>query len=331
MKISRRYLITLIGVAAAAWPLVARAQQAEPVRRIGVLVYYAEGDAEGQARIAALRQSIRELGWIEGSNVQFDERWSAGDMDRIRAHAAEIVNLKPDVIVATSSRETRELQQQTRTIPIVFIGTSDPAGQGLVASLAHPGGNTTGLSLNEFSMIGKMLEALKELSPGIKRVGLIVSPDHPAAAFISRSFESAAPLLSIQPIIFRVRDFSEIERAVEFVIREPNGALLFPSDVTIKVHRDSIVALAARRRVPAIYSDRGYVSSGGLMSYGTDLIALSRRAASYVDRILRGANPADLPVEQPTKFELVINLKTAKALGLEVPLHVQQLADEVIE
>jgi len=327
----RRDFIEVIGVTAAAWPLAARAQQAERARRIGVLCYYVKGDAEGQARIAAFRQSLRESGWIEGRNVHFDERWSDGEINRIRANAAEIVELKPDVIVATSSRETRQLQQQTQTIPIVFLGTSDPVGQGLIASLAQPGVNATGLALNEFSMIGKMLEILKEITPGVSRVGLIGSPDHPAAALIARSFETSAPSLSIKPMIFSVRTLSEIERAVEAVIRGSNGALLFPSDVTIKVYRDAIIALAAQHRVPAIYSDRGYVSGGGLVSYGTDLIDISRRGASYVDRILRGANPADLPVEQPTKYELAINLKTAKALGLTVPLIMQMTADEVIE
>jgi len=328
--VKRRSFITLIG-GAAVWPLAARAQQAEQVRRIGVLCYYAKDDAEGLARIGALRQSLGNLGWIEGRNVQWEERWSAGDIDRIRTNAAEIVALKPDVLVATSSRETRELRQQTRTIPIVFLGTSDPAGQGLVASLAHPGGNTTGLSLNEFSMIGKMVELLKEISADVKRAGLIVSSDHPAAALISRSFESAALPLSLKSTIFRVRSLGEIERAVEDVAREPNGALLFPSDATIKVYRDAIIVLATRHRVPAIYSDRGYVSGGGLMSYGTDLVALSRRGAFYVDHILRGANPADLPVEQPTKFELAINLKTAKTLGLTIPQTLLVAADEVID
>jgi ABC-type uncharacterized transport system substrate-binding protein len=330
--IKRRDLLALLGsMAATLWPLAAAGQPSDKMWRIGMLIYYKKSDPEGQTRVAAFREAIQKLGWIPGRNIQIEERWSAGDIQRIAANAAEIVKLAPDVIVATSSRETKRLHQETRTIPIVFVGLSDPVGQGLVTSLARPGGNMTGFSLTEFSVTGKMLEALKELAPASKRVGLIVSVDHPAGPFYARAFKRMAPSLAVEPIVFQVRTLGEIQRAIESVAREPNGALLFPSDVTTKVHRDPIIALAARHRLPAIYSDREYVRRGGLLCYGADLVDMSRQAASYVDRILRGAKPADLPVQQPSRYAMAINLKTAQALGLAVPQSFFARVDEVIE
>jgi putative ABC transport system substrate-binding protein len=329
--IRRREFITLLGGAAAAWPLAARAQQPEQVRKLGMLMPYHEHDADIRARVAVFRQELRKLGWTEGSNLRIDERWSADDMGRIRDYAAELVNLNPDVILVTGRRAVPLVQQQTRSIPVVFVGISDPVASGLVASLARPGGNLTGFSQIEFSLIEKLVEGLRELAPGIARLALISNPDNPATIFYARSFEAAATSLAIRPVIFPVHEPAEIERAIETFAREANGGVVFPPDLTILIHRKLVVSLAAKYRLPAVYTNRAYVADGGLMSYGVEVLDLYRRAASYVDRILRGEKPSELPVQQPTKYELVINLKTAKALGLDVPPMLLARADEVIE
>jgi putative ABC transport system substrate-binding protein len=328
----RREFITLIGGgAAAAWPLAARAQQAERMRRVGILMQYHEGDVEIRARVEVFRQELRKLGWTEGSNLRIDERWSADNMGRIRDHAAELVNLNPDVILVAGRRAVPIVQQQTRSIAVVFVGISDPVASGLVASLARPGGNLTGLSQIEFSLIEKLVEGLRELAPGITRVALISNPDNPATVLYSRSFEAAALSLAMRPVIFPVHEPGEIERAIEMFARELNGGVVFPPDLTILIHRKLVVSLAAKYRLPAVYTNRAYVADGGLMSYGVEVLDLYRRAASYVDRILRGEKPSELPVQQPTKYELLINLKAAKALGLTVPPTLLARADEVIE
>jgi putative ABC transport system substrate-binding protein len=330
-RMQRREFITLLGGTVAAWPLAAGAQQRERVRKIGVLMPYAESDTEMQFRVWTLRQELRKLGWSEGANLKVEERWSADDMDRVRAHIAELINLMPDVIVAQGGRVIPILQQQTHTIPIVFIAIADPLDRGLVPSLAKPGGNTTDFSFIEFSVIGKMLELLKQAAPRISRAALVFNPENPSRDFYRRSFEAAAVSLAVRPLILPVRNPSDIEQAIEMFAHEPNGGLLFAPDTTITVHRDLVAALTARRRVPTIYSGRPNVAAGGLMFYAPDIVDQFRRAAGYVDRILRGEKPGDLPVQQPTKFEFVINLKTAKALGLEIPPTLLAIADEVIE
>jgi putative tryptophan/tyrosine transport system substrate-binding protein len=327
----RREFITLLGGGAAAWPLAARAQQPERVRRIGVLMAFAESDAEMQARVAVFRQGLRKLGWSEGRNLRIDERWTADDMDRVRAHASELISLKPDAIVVGGRRTLSALQEQTRSVPVVFAGISDPVEQGIVTNLAHPGGNFTGFSNFELSVFGKMLETLKQMAPNITRAALIFSPDNATAVRLSQAFEALAAPLTIQTTVVPVHRPEEIERAVDLFAREPNGGLLFPPDVTLTIHRELVIAAVARHRLPAIYSDVVMVKIGGLMYYGPDPLDFYRRAASYVDRILRGEKPGDLPVQQPIKYELVLNLKTAKALGLDVPPTLLARADEVIE
>jgi putative ABC transport system substrate-binding protein len=324
----RREFITLLG-GAAAWPLAARAQQ--QLRRVGILMPYQEGDVEIRARVEAFRQGLRKLGWTEGSNLRIDERWSADNMGRIRDYAAELVNLNPDVIVVSGRRAVPIVQQQTRSIPVVFVGISDPVASGLVSSLARPGGNLTGFSQIEFSLIEKLVEGLREIAPGITRVALISNPDNPATVLYSRSFEAAAMSLAMRPVIFPVHEPGEIERAIEMFAREPNGGVVFPPDLTILIHRKLVVSLAAKYRLPAVYTNRAYVADGGLMSYGVEVLDLYRGAASYVDRILRGEKPSELPVQQPTKYELLINLKAAMTLGLTVPPTLLARADEVIE
>jgi putative tryptophan/tyrosine transport system substrate-binding protein len=325
----RREFITLLGGAAVGWPLAGRAQQADRVRRIGVLMPFSEADVEGQAGTNAFRQELLRLGWRDGDNVRIDSRWSS-DIDRIRANAIDLVKSQPDVILVRAPRGLTALRQETRTIPIVFVAVSDPVGAGFVTSLARPGGNITGFSLIEFTLIGKLLELLKEIAPNVTRVALIHT-GNPSTNLYVRAFEAAATSFAVQAITSFVRSPDEMERAIEAFAREPNGGLLIPPDVFIAVHRDVFVALAARYRLPAIYSDRSLITAGGLIYYGVERTDLFRRAASYVDRILKGENPGELPVQQPTKFELIINLKTAKALGLTVPPGVLSIADEVIE
>jgi len=329
--IGRREFIAGLGGVAISLPLATRAQHAERIRRVGVLMPYPANDLEGQARIAAFRQELGKLGWTDTS-IRFDERWAGSDdVNQIRAYATELVDSKPDVILVNSPRALAPLQQATRSIPIVFVGVSDPVAAGFVESLARPGSNITGFTLIEFSVIGKLLEALKQIAPDISRIALISNPINPSTGLYLRSFDSVSSLFAVQPFVFPVHNADEIQRSIEAFASEQNGGLLFPPDITILAHRDLVTALAARHRLPAIYSDRALVVSGGLIYYGAERIDQFRRAASYIDRILRGEKPADLPVQQPIKFELVINLKTAKALGLTVPATLLATADEVIE
>jgi ABC-type uncharacterized transport system substrate-binding protein len=326
---TRRQLITLLG-GAAAWPLTARAQQAERMRRIGVLVVYPEDDPEIRERLAAFHQTLERLGWSEGRNVRIDSRFAPAGA-QAQAFAKELVALQPDVIFGNSTPVAAALQQETRAIPIVFAGVSDPIGSGFITSLARPGGNLTGLLLYEESIAGKWLAMLKEIAPPLAPAALIMgNPKTPHDNFL-RAAEAVAPSLAIDVLPSPVGNAADIESAIDAFAREPSGGLVvLPSPLTV-VHRDLIIALAARHHLPAVYPFRPFVTAGGLMSYGTDLVDLFRRAASYVDRILRGANPVDLPVQTPTKYETTINLKTAKALGLTVPPGLLVAADKVIE
>jgi putative ABC transport system substrate-binding protein len=328
----RREFITLLGGAAAAWPLAARAQQGERMRRIGVLMAVAESDPDVHLGVDAFQQVLNQHGWSQGRNLRIDYRWGAGDASRIEALAKELVDLQPDVLIGHSTPSAAGLLRKTRTIPIVFLTVTDPLGQGLVASLAHPGGNITGFSVFEFSLGTKWLEALKQIAPSIRRVTVIFNPETaPYYALYLQSIAAAAPSLALEPIIAQVRSGVEIESVIRTFGGEPNGGLLVLPDSHNIVHRKLIIELAAHYRLPAIYYFRYFAVDGGLISYGPDELDLFRRTADYADRILKGANPGDLPVQQPTKFELIINLKTAKALGLDVSLSLQQRADEVIE
>jgi ABC-type uncharacterized transport system substrate-binding protein len=327
----RRDFITLLGsAAAAAWPLATWAQD-NRMRRIGVLMNLASDDAEGQARLAAFHQGLQQLGWTVGRNVQIDYRWGAGDADRIRKFAAELVALAPDVILSTGSPSAAALQQATRTVPIVFVTVVDPVSSGFVDSLARPGGNITGFSLYEYSISGKWLELLKEIAPGITRAAVIRDPALTAGGGQLGVIQAVAPSVGAEVIPVNVRDAGEIERAITAFARSPNGGLIVTGSTLAAIHRDLIVTLAARHKLPAVYFQRYFVVAGGLISYGSGLVDQYRDAAGYVDRILKGEKPADLPVQAPTKYELVINLKTAKTLGLEVPHTLLARADEVIE
>jgi putative ABC transport system substrate-binding protein len=328
---TRRDFVALLGGAALASPVAARAQQPERVRRVGVLLATAENDPETQARTKAFRQGLAALGWTEGRDILIDYRYAAGDATRIKAYAAEMVSAGPDLILATNTPVLAALRQGN-PLPIVFVQVIDPIGQGFVASLARPGGNITGFTNFEPAMASKWLEMLKEIAPGVARVALMFNPDTaPFAGMFWQPVEHAAPSFDVKPIQAPVRDVGEIERAIEALARDGNGGLIVLSDTSTTNHRDLIIALAARHRLPTVYPFRFFAANGGLMSYGSDTADVYRRAASYVDRILKGEKPGDLPVQAPVKFELVINLKTAKALGLDVPLHLQQRADEVIE
>ena len=329
----RRQFVTLLGGAAAAWPLAVRAQQGERMRRIGALIGGAETDPESRARVAALREGLEQRGWSEGRNLRIDYRWASADSDRIRAFAAELVATAPEAIFAHTTPATTRLLEATRNIPIVFASVSDPIGDGIVASFARPGGNVTGFTNVEASIGGKWLEILKELSPAVARVGFLFNPatSPGGGSYFLRPFEAAAPLFKVQPISTPVEDVVDIERAVAPLAVGANGGLIVNSDVFTTRHRAAIIAAAARHRVPAIYPFAYFAADGGLAAYGTDVRDLWRRAASYIDRILRGEKPADLPVQAPTKFELVINLKTAKALSLNIPAMLLARADEVIE
>jgi putative ABC transport system substrate-binding protein len=329
--VKRRAFITLLGGAAAAWPLAARAQPADRTRRVGILMPFPESDRDMKARVLAFRHELRQLGWSEGSNLQISERWPTDDMSRVHADAAELLGLKPEAILVAGRRAVAALQQQTNSVPVVFAGIGDPVETGLVASFARPGGNITGFTLWEYSVVGKMLELLKQIAPGLVRAALIFNPDNPATVTIARSFETHAAPLAIRPTLAPVHTPAEIERAVAMFAQEPNGALFFAPDVTVSIHRELITSLVARYRLPAIYGDPLLVASGGLMFYGADRIDLFRRAGSYVNRILRGEKPGDLPVQQPIKYQLIINLKVARQLGLDVPTSLLALADEVIE
>jgi putative tryptophan/tyrosine transport system substrate-binding protein len=327
----RRGFITLLGGAAATWPLMARAQQSERVRRVGVLMNLAADDLQGQARVAAFLQGLQMLGWTDGRNIRIDYRWGGGDADRIRGYAAELVALEPDVIFTFGGATTGPVQQVTRTVPIVFAGIIDPVGSGLVASLARPGGNVTGFIGLEYGMSAKWLELLKEIAPRVTRVAVVRDSAQASGIGQLGSIQAVAPSFGVELRPVALSDAGEIERAISAFAREPNGGLIVVANTLAVVHREMVVTLAAKHRLPAVYSGRDFVASGGLISYGPDRIDPSRRAASYVDRILKGEKPADLPVQAPTKYELVVNLKTAKTLGLEVPPTVLARADEVIE
>jgi putative tryptophan/tyrosine transport system substrate-binding protein len=326
----RRKFITLLG-GAAAWPLVAGAQQTDRVRRVGALGALAADDPEGQARLAAFREGLQQFGWIDGRNVRIDSRWGAGDADDIRKNAKELVALAPDVILATGSAAMGPLQQLTRTVPVVFVLVPDPVGAGYIDSLAHPGGNATGFTIFEFAIGAKWLELLEEIVLGLKRAAVLRDPAISSGLGLFGAIQSAAPSLGLEVSAVNVRDAGEIERAVSSFARSPNGGLIVTPSALAGVHRKLIIALAAQHKLPAIYYERYYVKDGGLISYGADFHDQFRSAASYVDRILKGEKPADLPVQAPTKYQLVINLKTAKALGLTVPPSLLARADEVIE
>jgi len=328
----RRELMTVLG-GAAAWPITARAQTADRTRRIGVLMNRLAGDPDAQTSASAFMEEIEKFGWMDGRNARIDYRWAAADAKALQAAAVELVKLKPDAIVASATDGLAALREATDTIPIVFVSVSDPVGQGFVSNLARPGGHITGFTAFEFSIGGKWMQTLKEIAPSIARVSIIFNPvTAPYYPSFVESIEAAAGLLAVETIAVSVRDPGEIEGAVVRALGpKPNGGLIVPSDAFTSVHRDKVIALAARLRLPAIYAFRFFPTNGGLISYGVDRVDLYRRAARYVDRILRGAYPGDLPVQQPTKFELVINLRTAKALGLTVPESILARADEVIE
>ncbi|MGB8119511.1 MAG: ABC transporter substrate-binding protein [Pseudolabrys sp.] len=326
----RREFFMFLGYATAICPLAARAQQPQRVRRVGVLVGLAENDPEMKERIAGLRQGLEKLGWVEGSNLRIDYRFApAGAQARLLAR--ELIALQPDVILTQSTPATAAMQQETRTIPIVFASVADPIGSGFVASLSRPGGNLTGLLQYEEGITGKWLAMLKEIAPNLTRAALVANPRTAAFDYFLQSAKAVAPSLAIDLVPTPVDNAADIERAIKTFAREPNGGLVLPPDTSTVVHRNLIIALAAQHRLPAVYAIRVFVVAGGLMYYGTDFVDLSRQGASFVDRILRGAKPADLPVQTPTKFETVVNRKTAKALGLTVPPGLLIAADEVIE
>jgi putative tryptophan/tyrosine transport system substrate-binding protein len=326
----RREFIKLLG-GAAAWPLAARAQQSERVRRIGVLMGLAD-DLEGRARVLTLKQALQELGWIEGRNIQIEARFAGTDVNRIRAYVAELVALAPDVIVVMSTPGVQELRKATHSIPIVMAAINDPLAQGFVASLARPGGNVTGFMLGDFQMVGKWLELLKEAAPSVARAALMFNPDTSPYYYVYlRSFEAAPRPIAVEVSAAPVHDTAEVEELIAKLGRDPGNGLIVPPDIFTIVHHQLIIRLADQHRLPAVYMYRTFVSEGALMSYGADPYDLYRRSASYVHRILNGTKPADLPVQQPTKFELAINLKTAKALGLDIPPTLLFRADEVIE
>ena len=327
----RRDFIKVIAGSAAAWPLAAHAQQPERMRRIGVLMGPAADDPEAQARIAALMQGLRQLGWAVGRNVWVDIRWAAGNAEDSRRYAAELVALASDVIVANGSMSMVPLLQATRSVPIVFVVVPDPVGAGNVDSLARPGGNATGFMSFEYGMGAKWLELLKQVQPSVKRVAVIRDPAITAGAGQFGAVQSVGPSVGVEVSPISARDAPEIERAIAAFAHSSNGGLVVTQSALTTVHRDLIVTLAARYKLPAVYYERHFVTTGGLISYGPDFIDQHRQAATYVDRILKGEKPADLPVQAPTKFELVINLKTAKALGLTVPPALLTRADEVIE
>jgi len=328
--VKRRQFITLLGGAAAAWPLAAHAQQPDRVRRIGVLMTLAADDPEGQARVAAFRQGLQQLGWTGGHEVQIEIRWATSNIEA-RKHAAELVALAPDLILATGSPTVAALQQATRSVPIVFVNVADPVGAGFVDGLARPGGNITGFALYEYSMSGKFLELLKEIAPRVTRVAVLRDPAIAAGSGQLGVIQALAPSFGVELTPIGVREPGEIERGISAIAHGPNGGVIVTGSPLAVIHRELIIALAARHRLPAVYFYRFFVREGGLISYGPDSIDPYRRAAGYVDRILKGEKPANLPVQAPTKFELAINLKTAKALGLKIPDRLLALADEVIE
>src|SRR5262245_54360973 len=329
--IGRRKFLATLGGAAAAWPLVARAQQRERMRRIGLLMPYVANDPQAQMRNAAFLQGLQQLGWTVGQNVQLDYRWSGGNMDDTRRYAAELAALAPDVIFAPRSAAGGPLQQATRTVPIVVVRIVDPVGSGFVNSLARPGGNATGFTSYDYGIGAKWLELLKEIAPNVTRAAVIRDPAITAGIGQWGAIQSVSPSFAIEVSSVNMDDPGEIERAVAAFAHSPNGGLIVTGSALAILHRDLIIPLAARHKLPAVYYQRYFVAAGGLLSYGIDDVYQFRRAASYVDRILNGEKPADLPVQAPTKYELVVNLRTAKALGLEVPATLLARADEVIE
>jgi len=327
--VKRREFITLLG-SAAAWPLAARSQTTDRMRRIALMMPYAESDSESQVRIAALHDSLEKLGWTN-RNLHVDYRWDVGNPEHARAVAKELVASAPDLIMPSTTQMLAAVQAETRTIPIVFVNVSDPVGTGLVTSIARPGGNITGFTNFEYATGGKWLEILKEIAPSVARVAVIANPKNPNTALYLGTIEPAAPRFGLALSVAGVNDAAGIEQAIAAAAREPNGGLLIMPDPLTIVHRELIVAATTRHRLPAAYPYRYFVPLGGLFAYGIDSTDLYRGAGAYVDRILKGANPGELPIQQPTKFELAINLKTARALGLEVPVTLLALADEVIE
>ena len=327
----RREFITALG-GAAAWPLAASAQQGERVRRIGLLMNFPEADTEGNARLVAFLQRMRELGWSDGHNLKLEARWSGADIDQMRTFAREIVVGQPDLIVAVGTPATSAVMRETRTIPIVFTQVSDPVGGGLVTNLARPGGNVTGFTLFEFSIGSKWLQTIKEIAPNVTRVAVLFNPTTaPYAPLYLRSIGDGTSSFAVDFSTLPLQDAVELEPTIKTFAATPNSALLVLTDTFTTVNRDRIIALAAEYRLPALYPYRFFAQSGGLVSYGVDTLEQYPRAAAYADRVLKGEKPGDLPIQQPTKYELVINLKTAKTLGLTVPLTLQASADEVIE
>jgi putative ABC transport system substrate-binding protein len=327
----RREFLTLLSLATATWPLAARGQQRDRMRRIAIVMPFAKGDSEGEARIHAFKQVLAKLGWTDGSNIQFDERWPSDNMDLVRSHAASVVTSNPDVIVTFGGRVIPVFMQLTRSIPMVLPYASDPVGVGYAQSLAHPGGNVTGFTSFELSMLAKSLEILKQIAPAIVRVALIYNPDNPNSVHYRRISETASAPLAIEVIDLPIHTLADIDRAVTNLADRGNSGIFFLPDITTNALRDDVVGLVGRRRVPAIYSEPFFVKLGGLVFYGPDRMEGFRSAAGYVDRILRGEKPGDLPFQQPTKYELMLNRSAAKALGLELSPALLALADEVIE
>jgi putative ABC transport system substrate-binding protein len=318
--IRRRTFIAGLG-GAAAWPVVARAQQSDRVRRVGVLMAYFESDPEAHAYLSGFTQGLAELGWSDGRNLRVDVRWGAGDVDQMRMSARELLDLQPDVILAQGTPATAAFQRETRTIPIVFASVSDPVGEGFVASLPRPGGNATGFISQEATVAGKWLELLTEIAPDVKRVAAVFNPDAALGGgqYVLPAFEAAARSYKVAPIVAPIHSVAEIETVITSLGREPRGGLVVPPDTFVESHRTQIISLVARNNVSTVYPDAVWARDGGLLSYGPNRADIFRRSAAYVDRILRGAKPAELPVQLPTRFEMVVNLKTAKALGLTVP------------
>jgi putative ABC transport system substrate-binding protein len=328
----RRNFLSGLGGVAATWPLAARAQRGDQVRRVGAVIAFGEKDSLGQASAAAFKRGLERLGWVEGRNIQVDYRFASGDLALYKTHAAELVGMSPDAILAGASPAVAALQPLTRTIPIVFVLVVDPVGQGFVQSLPRPGGNITGFSVNDAPIMGKWLGFFKEIDPGLKRVTVIFNPDTaPFAKLFNRSIEAAAQSLGVTVTLAPVHDDEAIEVAIAAQAREPGGGVLILPESFSVTHRKTIIAAAARYRLPAVGMSDLFPRDGGLLSYWIDVVDTYAQGASYIDRILKGTKPADLPIEQPTKFSLILNLKTAKALGLDVPWQLQQLADEVIE
>jgi putative tryptophan/tyrosine transport system substrate-binding protein len=330
LPLQRRQFITLLG-GAAAWPVAARAQQPDRMRRVGVLMSTAADDAQGQAQVKAFQQGLEKLGWIEGRNLRLELRWGNGNTEQYRSYAAELIGLPCEVIATQSNQVTTIVSRLTRTVPIIFAGASNPLESGLIANMARPGGNITGFSQLEVAIVGKYIELLKEAAPALSRVAVLYTRGGPASAEFLRKIDALAPLFAIQTISIPADDSAEVDRAIDAFSREANAGLIILSGPGPANHREHLFSLVARHRLPAIYPYRFYAIDGGLMSYGPDIIEQYRRAASYVDLVLKGERPGNLPVQEPTKFELVINLKAAKSIGLDIPASLLARADEVIE